>query len=72
MYEALSASELVVLQDMLYAATEEAYRVANLLPDSESWISLYSPVHAEVAPLCLEAAHELLGRLRGAQELAHA
>lgn len=72
MYDALSTPELVVLQDMLYTATEKAYRLANLVPDCDDWLDRYRPVHNEVARLFLEAAHELLGRLGSQRELAHA
>jgi hypothetical protein len=72
MYDALSTPELVALQEMLYTATEKAYRLANILPDCDDWLAVYRPVHTEVARLFLEAAHELLGRLGSPRQLAHA
>jgi hypothetical protein len=63
MYDALSTAELAVLQDMLYTAAENAYRLANLTPDQADWLGRYHPVHGEIARLFLEAGHELVGRL---------
>jgi hypothetical protein len=62
MYDALSTAELAVLQKMLYAATEKAYRLANLTSDSADLTDRYFPVHTEIAHLFLEAGHELRSR----------
>jgi hypothetical protein len=67
MYDALGPAELAVLQDMLFTATEKAYRLANLTPGRADWLDRYRPVHAEFARLFLEAGHELVGRLDRAE-----
>ena len=63
MYELLTPSELTALQDILFSATENAYRLANLAPKDLDWQTHYRPVHAEVAWLFLEVGQELVSRL---------
>jgi hypothetical protein len=53
MYAALTDAELTALQDMLYAATEQAFRLGN--PE----------FHADMARVFLEAGHTLVHRLCG-------
>lgn len=66
MYDALSTTELTALQDILYTATEKAFRLANLAPG----LGRYHPIHAEVARLFMEAGNELMGRLENAKQRA--
>lgn len=72
MYEDLSMTELTVLQETLYTATEEAYWTIGLGPGNRDWLARYRPVHTEVARLFLEAGEELLVRLDESQERAAA
>jgi len=58
----LTPEELIVLQDMLYSASERVYRLANLAPSGQ-WLARYQPLHADVARLFLQAARELIARL---------
>lgn len=69
MYGALSNTELTVLQDMFYTATEKTYRLANLAGDTEGVTYRYRPVHAEIARLFLEAGQELIFRLDSSHEM---
>lgn len=67
MYDALSTAELAVLQDMLYTATEKAYRLTGLTAGRAGRLD-YRPVHVELARLFLGAGEELLGRLDDARQ----
>jgi hypothetical protein len=53
LYAALTSAELAALQDMLYAATEQAFRLGN--PE----------FHADMALVFLEAGYALVHRLCG-------
>ena len=63
MYHSLTTTELTVLQDMLFAAVEEAYRVVNLKEGNAAWFERYRPMHRELGYLFIEAGEELLARL---------
>jgi hypothetical protein len=63
MYDALTTSELTVWQDVLFSATEKAYRLAGLCSKSEDHLASYRSIHAEAARLFLEAGEELVNRL---------
>ncbi len=65
MYDVLSTAELGVLLNILYTATEKAYRLANLY--GADWQHRF-PVHAEVARLFLEAGNELTDRLKHTEQ----
>jgi hypothetical protein len=66
MYDALTMSELCVLQSMLYEGTEDAFRVAHLNRSDPAWFGYYRPVHREVAVLFIDAGTELVARLDAA------
>jgi hypothetical protein len=59
MYDSLNTTELTVLQDMLYTATEKAYQLAHAASADQARLGH----HAEIARLFLEAGQELLDRL---------
>ena len=63
MYHSLTIRELSTLQDMLFAATEEAYRVVYLKEGDPDWFVRYQPMHRELGHLFIEAGEELLARL---------
>ena len=63
MYHSLTTTELTVLQDMLFAAVEEAYRVVNLKEGDSVWFEHYRPMHRELGYVFIEAGEELLARL---------
>jgi hypothetical protein len=63
MYYLLTTEELTVLQSMLYEATEETFRTANILTGHPVWTESYGPLHQDVAHLFMEAGNELLLRL---------
>jgi hypothetical protein len=52
-YDALTDTELTILQDMLYTATEKAFQAGN--PE----------FHADMASIFLDAGYTLLDRLGG-------
>jgi hypothetical protein len=59
----LDNQELTTLQNILFEATEDAYRTAHLFSDEPSWFVRYHPVHQEIAHLFIEAATGLIDRL---------
>jgi hypothetical protein len=63
MYDSLTTAELTALQDMLFAAVEEAYRVVNIKGGNSAWFERYRPMHQELGYLFIEAGEELLVRL---------
>ena len=63
MYDALTTSELTVLQSMLFEGTEDAFRIACLQDGEPNWTGQYRPVHRELGHLFIEAGTELLLRL---------
>lgn len=63
MYDALTMTELTVLQRMLYEGTDEAYKVACGGDEAPGWTEQYRPVHRELGHLFIEAGTELVERL---------
>jgi hypothetical protein len=63
MYEALTTTELIVLQSMLFEGTEDAFMLADLKREDPDWYQVYRPAHREIAGLFLEAGTELITRL---------
>jgi len=68
MLDRLTEKELCVLQSMLYEATEEAYKMAELGRGDRGWFSRYQGVHAEVGQLFIDTALVLIDRLNHDRE----
>jgi hypothetical protein len=63
MYDMITTSELIVLQNMLFESAEGLYRVAGLTSDDLELAALYRATHKEIAHLFIEAGSELIVRL---------
>ena len=72
MYDALTTTELTILQNMLYSATEEAYKAAGLAQHDPVWLGCYQSIHSEIARLFIESGQELLSRLDHGDEVSAA
>lgn len=60
MYGLLTMSELTVLQDVLYSATDDARHLCEIASSDPEWLARYRPLHAELARLFLDVAYPLM------------
>lgn len=64
MYEMLTTGELSVLQEMLYAAVEKAYKICGADQINCEAFERYRAFHRELGYTFIQAAEELQERLR--------
>jgi hypothetical protein len=62
MFDLLTTSELYELQNVLYEATELAYRVAICKEDDPYWTGVYRPFHRDIALLFLDVGGDVVHR----------